>query len=135
MGTQATAVEIKVKANDYVSIYPKTSTEQIEGKKVTETYGPFPYILRQDGWTKDLPSKGYYKQIISDDNTKELKDADRPLCNKVLEGTVDQMILQQKAYDMLDSVIGINAVGGKLEFVATEKPPIDIKIQVYWTTR
>lgn len=134
MGTQATSINIKIKSpNGYVLVSPKTSIEQIEGKLPIETYGPFTYTLLQSSWIANTPRSSFYQQIIKDNNTALIKSEDKPYCVKILEGTSDQMILQQKAYDMLDPIIGIRGNNGSLEFVATEKPPIDIKLQVYWT--
>lgn len=122
----AKGIEINYKnANGNVPLHPQTSIEQVLNWGAGETYGPFRINIPANSWDKAT------KQATFD--LAEITSNDIPYCNKILTGTKDQKIAQDKAYSLIDPLIGVESLDGQVRFTCTkEVPTVDITVQIEW---
>lgn len=114
---------MKVKtANGYVGLYPQTLLKKIDDLNIGSTYKQI-VTLPANNW-QDL------QQIVE---VADILESDTPMVNKILEGTVEQMELQESAFNMLDPVVGVYSFDGKVRFTCKTLPRVDFKVQIYWT--
>ena len=113
---------MKVKtANGYVSLYPQTLSEKIDGFNIGSVYKKI-VTLPVNNW-QDL------QQTV---DVADILESDTPMVNKILEGTTEQMQLQENAFNTLDPIVGVYSFDGKVRFTCKTLPQVDFKVQVYW---
>ena len=114
---------MKVKtANGYVSLYPQTLLEKIDGFNIGSVYKQI-VTLSTNNW-QDL------QQTV---DVTDILESDTPMVNKILEGTPEQMRLQENAFNTLDPIVGVYSFDGKVRFTCKTLPQVDFKVQIYWT--
>lgn len=118
-----TIISIKNNNNEYVSLYPNTTSSQIEGFDIGSVSNVYTITLAQSNWTNN-------QQIVSLDGVSV---NDYVYCTLVLSGTTEQMSQQLTNYNLLDSRIGVESLTNQLKFTCTTEPTIDLQVQVFWT--
>lgn len=114
---------MKVKtANGYVSLYPQTLSKKIDGLNIGSVYKQI-VILPANGWQN-------LQQTVE---VADILESDVPMVNKILEGTIEQMRLQENAFNTLDPIVGVYSFDGKVKFTCKILPQVDFKVQIYWT--
>lgn len=114
---------MKVKtANGYVSLYPQTLLDKIDDLNIGSVYKQI-VTLPVNNW-QDL------QQTVE---VADILESDVPMVNKILEGTVEQMRLQENAFNTLDPIVGVYSFDGKVRFTCKILPQVDFKVQIYWT--
>ena len=116
-------LSIKNNQNTYTQLYPKTTVKQVLGWEVGEVFGPYQLTLVANDWQNN-------QQTLT---LNDITSTDIPFCVKILSGTAEEMIAQDKAYSLLDPKTGIESLDGQVRFTATETPTVDITVQVGWT--
>lgn len=122
----AKGVEIGYKnGNGYVPLYPYTTSEQVINWIAGEAFGPYVLTIPVSAWDAQTRQATLpLSDIIS---------SDIPICNKVLTGTKEQKITQDKAYSLLDSKIGIESLEGQVRFTCTKAvPTVGLTVQINW---
>lgn len=119
------AFAMKVKANDgtYNTLVPDSVKQQVIDWGLGEIYGPYNFTLTAQNWFNNTQAIQF----------EEVTSNDKPICTKVLNGTKEQMIAQDKAYSLLDDKIGIQSVNGVIKFTCAETPKVDFEVQVWWS--
>lgn len=114
-----------IKATDgtLVPLYPKTTKDQVLGWNIGESHGPYQFTLTASGWSNN-------QQTVSLDG---VMDTDILRCTKVLTGTKEEMIAQDEAYGLLDSLTGIESLPNQIRFTCTSAPSVDFTVSVSWT--
>ena len=108
----------------YTNLLPETIKRQVIDWNIGEAYGPYTLTLPSANWVNK-------QQTLALDG---VAPEDLLMCVKVLEGTVQEMKDQNKAYNLLDPRIGIESLSNEVRFTCSNKVPnIDIKVQVAWT--
>ena len=116
-------LSIKNNQDAYTQLYPKTTVGQVIGWEAGEVFGPYQLTLSANGWQNN-------QQTLTLDG---ITSTDIPFCVKILSGTAEDMIAQDKAYSLLDPKTGIESLDGQVRFTVTETPTVDITVQVGWT--
>lgn len=114
-----------VKANDgtLVPLYPQTTKDQVLGWNIGESHGPYQFTLTASGWSNNqqtVPLEG-------------VMPTDILMCNKVLSGTQEEMIAQDQAYSLLNTITGIESLQNQIRFTCTSTPTVDFTVSVSWT--
>ena len=111
-------------ASSNVALYPRTIKSQVLGWNVGEMFGPYTLTLLQSQWSQGsitLP----LEDVISTDRVK---------CIKLLSGTSEEMIAQDKSFSLIDPLIGVESQDGQIKFTCTNVvPTVDLQVQVSWT--
>lgn len=111
-------------ANSNVALYPRTIKSQVLGWNVGEMFGPYTLTLLQSQWSQGsitLP----LEDVISTDRVK---------CIKLLSGTPEEMTAQDRAFNLIDPLTGIESKNGQIKFTCTNVvPTVDLQVQVSWT--
>ena len=121
-----TTLKIKNNQNNYVPLAPRTELKQILDWTMGEFHGPYTVTLTAAGWSNG-------QQTVA---MEGITETDIPYCVKMLSGTQEQMIEQDRAYSRLDPLKGIESLNGQVRFTCSSSsrvPTIDINVQVYWT--
>lgn len=107
----------------WIPLYPSTLQSQVLGWGLGESYGPYELTLPAAGWQNN-------QQTVTLDG---VSTDDILYCTKVLSGTQEQMIAQDEAYGLLDSVMGIESLNNQVRFTCTStSPTVDLNVQVSW---
>ena len=114
-----------IKATDgtLVPLYPQTTKNQIVGWNAGEVFGPYQFTLSSSGWNNN-------QQIV---NLNGVTENDIVVCTKVLSGTQPEMIAQDQAYSLLDTVIGVESLQNQIRFTCTSTPTVDFTVSISWT--
>ena len=114
-----------IKATDgtLVPLYPKSTKDQVLGWNIGESHGPYQFTLTVSEWINN-------QQTVSLDG---VMDTDILRCTKVLTGTKEEMIAQDEAYGLLDSLTGIESLPNQIRFTCTSTPSVDFTVSVSWT--
>ena len=114
-----------IKATDgtLVPLYPQTIKNQIVGWNAGEVFGPYQFTLSSSGWNNN-------QQIV---NLNGITENDIVVCTKVLSGTQPEMIAQDQAYSLLDTVIGVESLQNQIRFTCTSTPTVDFTVSISWT--
>lgn len=110
----------------YVHLFPQTQQHQVENWTMGQMFGPYNLTLTAAGWSNG-------QQTIA---LPEMVNTDIPYCVKMLSGTEQEMIEQDRGYSRLDPLTGIESLNGQVRFTCTNSsrvPAVDINVQVYWT--
>ena len=111
-------------ASSNVALYPRTIKSQVFGWNVGEMFGPYTLTLLQSQWSQGsitLP----LEDVISTDRVK---------CIKLLSGTSEEMMAQDRAFNLIDPLIGVESKNGQIKFTCTNATPtVDLQVQVSWT--
>ena len=114
---------MKVKtANGYVSLYPQTLLEKIDGLNIGSVYKQI-VTLSVNNW-QDL------QQTV---DVADILESDTPVVTKILEGTAEQMKQQEEAFNCINPITGVFSTDNAVRFTCKTKPQVDFKIQIYWT--
>lgn len=111
-------------SNGYIPLHPTSIKSQIIGiENFGQSYGPFQLVLKADGWINS-------QQILS---LRGVLPTDILQCIKILSGSQEEMLNQDKNFNLLDSYKGINSLTNQIQFTCTNSvPDIDLTFQVYW---
>ena len=120
---QGFVMTIKAQDGTLVPLYPTTTIGQVIDWNVGRVYGPYTLTIPASDWVEN-------KQTIA---LEGITTEDIPSCVKVLSGTPEEMIAQDKAYGLLDSLIGIESLQNEVKFTCMSTPTIDLQVQVSWT--
>lgn len=114
-----------IKANDgtLVPLYPKTTKDQVLGWDIGESYGPYQFTLDAAEWSNN-------QQTVSLDG---VMPTDILKCTKVLSGSQEEMIAQDQAYSLLNSLTGIESLQNQIRFTCTSTPTVNFTVSVSWT--
>ena len=114
-----------IKANDgtLVPLHPKTTKDQVLGWDIGESYGPYRFTLDVAEWSNN-------QQIVSLDG---VMPTDILKCTKVLSGSQEEMIAQDQAYSLLNSLTGIESLQNQIRFTCTSTPTVNFTVSVSWT--
>lgn len=114
-----------IKATDgtLVPLYPQSIKDQIVGWNAGEVFGPYQFTLSANQWNNN-------QQIVDLDG---VTPDDIVICNKVLSGTQSQMIAQEQAYGLLDTLTGVESLQNQIRFTCTSTPTVDFTVQITWT--
>lgn len=125
MGKQAQHFTLTDIVNDLqIPLYPKTIREQVIDWNIGDFCGPYSITLSANNWNN-------LQQTV---DLSDIRSTDIPFCVKVLSGTTDEMLTQDKAYSMLSPTTGIESLDGQVRFTCSrEVPSIDMQVLVYWT--
>lgn len=111
-------------ASSNVALYPRTIKSQVLGWNVGEVFGPYVLTLPQDQW-----AQGSLTLSLAD-----VTETDRVKCIKMLSGTSEEMMAQDKSFSLIDPLIGIESQDGQIKFTCTNAvPTVDLQVQVSWT--
>ena len=113
---------IKNNQDNYISLYPQTTMEQVIDFKLGEAYGPYVFELLSTGWVNNQQTFAL-NGITADDV---------PKCVKILEGTVEEMQAQQEAYNLLNPLTGVESLENQIRFTVTSVPTTTFKVQITW---
>lgn len=115
---------MKVKtSNGYVTLSPQTFSNQVIDADFGEVFIKV-ITLSAINWNENLQQTVDVSGILS---------SDTPIITKVLEGTTEQMRLQENAFNTLDPIVGVYSFDGKVRFTCKTLPQVDFKVQIYWT--
>ena len=120
---QGFTMSIKANNGNIIPLYPMTTPEQIINWNVGEVYGPYTITLPVNEWVEN-------KQVQA---MTGIFKSDIPFCTKVLSGTQEEMIEQDKAYSLLNNLIGIESGNNEVIFTCNQTPSIDFQVQISWT--
>lgn len=114
-----------IKANDgtLVPLYPKTTKDQVLGWDIGESYGPYQFTLDVAEWSNN-------QQTVS---LNGVMPTDILKCTKVLSGSQEEMIAQDQAYSLLNSLTGIESLQNQIRFTCTSTPTVNFTVSVSWT--
>lgn len=114
-----------IKANDgtLVPLHPKTTKDQVLGWDIGESYGPYQFTLDVAEWSNN-------QQTVSLDG---VMPTDILKCTKVLSGSQEEMIAQDQAYSLLNSLTGIESLQNQIRFTCTSTPTVNFTVSVSWT--
>ena len=114
-----------IKANDgtLVPLYPKTTKDQVLGWNIGESYGPYQFTLDVAEWSNN-------QQTVS---LNGVMPTDILKCPKVLSGSQEEMIAQDQAYSLLNSLTGIESLQNQIRFTCTSTPTVNFTVSVSWT--
>lgn len=117
--------ELIYKGNNVnIPLYPVTTIEQTLGWDIGEIYGPYTLTLSVNNWNNK-------QQIIQLEGVTE---DDKVKCVKILTGDLEQIKVQNNAYNLLDSKIGIESLQNQIKFTCTNQiPTVDLTVEVMWT--
>ena len=111
-------------ASSNVALYPRTIKSQVLGWNVGEVFGPYVLTLPQNQW-----SQGSLTLSLAD-----VTETDRVKCIKMLSGTPEELMAQDRAFNLIDSLTGIESKNGQIKFTCTNAvPTVDLQVQVSWT--
>ena len=116
-------LQIKNNANNYITLYPHTSKNQVIGWNVGEISNKYILKLKADSWKK----LRQIKQVV---DLQGVSSTDKIYCLVILSGTKEEMLSQRENYNLIKSV---NSLANKLEFECSEIPTVDFWVQVWWT--
>ena len=116
-------LQIKNNANNYITLYPRTSKMQVVGWNVGEISDKYILELKADSWNNTKRTK----QIV---DLQGVSSTDKVYCLVILSGTKEQMMTQRDNYGLIKSV---NSLSNQLEFECTKTPTVDLQVQVWWT--
>ena len=116
-------LQIKNNANNYITLYPRTSKMQVVGWNVGEISDKYILELKADSWNNTKRTK----QIV---DLQGVSSTDKVYCLVILSGTKEQMTIQRDNYGLIKSV---NSLSNQLEFECTKTPTVDLQVQVWWT--
>lgn len=114
-----------IKANNgtLIPLYPQTTREQIMGWNAGEVFGPYQFTLLANNWHNN-------QQTV---NLNGVTSSDIVVCVKVLSGTKAQMIEQDEAYSLLDSLTGVQSLQNQIKFTCTSTPQVNFTVSISWT--
>lgn len=114
-----------IKANDgtLVPLHPKTTKDQVLGWDIGESYGPYQFTLDVAEWSNN-------QQTVS---LNGVMPTDILKCTKVLSGSQEEMIAQDQAYSLLNSLTGIESLQNQIRFTCTSTPTVNFTVSVSWT--
>ena len=114
-----------IKANNgtLIPLYPQTTREQIMGWSAGEVFGPYQFTLLANNWHNN-------QQTV---NLNGVTSSDIVVCVKVLSGTKAQMIEQDEAYSLLDSLTGVQSLQNQIKFTCTSTPQVNFTVSISWT--
>lgn len=114
-----------IKANNgtLIPLYPQTTREQIIGWNAGEVFGPYQFTLLANNWHNN-------QQTV---NLNGVTSSDIVVCVKVLSGTKAQMIEQDEAYSLLDSLTGVQSLQNQIKFTCTSTPQVNFTVSISWT--
>lgn len=114
-----------IKATDgtLVPLYPQSTKDQIVGWNAGEVFGPYQFTLSSSGWNNN-------QQIV---NLNGVTENDIVVCTKVLSGTQTEMIAQDKAYSLLDTLTGVESLQNQIRFTCKSLPQVDFTVSISWT--
>lgn len=111
-------------ASSNVALYPRTIKSQVLGWNVGEVFGPYALTLPQNQW-----SQGSLTLSLAD-----VTETDRVKCIKMLSGTSEEIMAQDKSFSLIDPLIGVESQDGQIKFTCTNAvPTVDLQVQVSWT--
>ena len=116
-------LQIKNNANNYITLYPRTSKMQVVGWNVGEISDKYTLELKADSWNNTKRTK----QVV---DLQGVSSTDKVYCLVILSGTKEQMMTQRDNYGLIKSV---NSLSNQLEFECTKTPTVDLQVQVWWT--
>ena len=116
-------LQIKNNANNYITLYPRTSKMQVVGWNVGEISDKYTLELKADSWNNTKRTK----QVV---DLQGVSSTDKVYCLVILSGTKEQMMTQRDNYGLIKS---INSLSNQLEFECTKTPTVDLQVQVWWT--
>ena len=116
-------LQIKNNANNYITLYPRTSKMQVVGWNVGEISDKYTLELKADSWNNTKRTK----QVV---DLQGVSSTDKVYCLVILSGTKEQMTTQRDNYGLIKSV---NSLSNQLEFECTKTPTVDLQVQVWWT--
>lgn len=108
--------------NGWIPLYPSTLQSQVLGWGLGESYGPYELTINANNWQNN-------QQILTLDG---VSSEDILYCVKVLNGTQEQMIIQDEAYSLLDPYVGIESLNNQIKFTCTSTPTVDFTVQINW---
>lgn len=108
--------------NGWIPLYPSTLQSQVLGWGLGESYGPYELTINANNWQNN-------QQTLTLDG---VSSEDILYCVKVLNGTQEQMIIQDEAYSLLDPYIGIESLNNQIKFTCTSTPTVDFTVQINW---
>ena len=114
-----------IKATDgtLVPLYPQTIKDQVVGWNAGEVFGPYQFTLLASGW-------GNNQQTV---NLDGVTADDIVVCTKVLSGTQAEMIAQNEAYELLDTLTGVESLQNQIRFTCTSTPTTNFMVSISWT--
>lgn len=117
--------EMTIKANDgtLVPLYPQTIKDQVIGWDIGQVFGPYQFTLSADSWSNK-------QQTVS---LNGVTSSDKVICVKVLSGDSISKKLQDKSYNLLDPLIGVESLQNQIRFTCTSTPTSDFTVQISWT--
>lgn len=111
-------------ASSNVALYPRTIKSQVLGWNAGEVFGPYVLTLPQDQW-----AQGSLTLSLAD-----VTETDRVKCIKMLSRIPEEMMAQDRAFNLIDPLIGIESKNGQIKFTCTNAvPTVDLQVQVSWT--
>lgn len=117
---QGFTLEIKNNEDNYINLYPKTTQEQVIAWNIGSIYGPYTLLLNKSNWVNK-------KQLIE---FQGITPNDVITCVKMLNGTEQEMKIQDQNYSLLTS---IESESNQVIFECKETPTVDIPVQIWWT--
>ena len=114
-----------IKATDgtLVPLYPQTTKDQVVGWNAGEVFGPYQFTLPANEWNNNQQTV-MLNGVTADDIV---------VCTKILSGTQEEMIAQDKAYGLLSPLIGVESLQNQIRFTCTSTPTIDFTVSISWT--
>lgn len=117
------AMTIKATDGTLVPLYPQTIKNQIVGWNAGEVFGPYQFTLSHTEWDNN-------QQTV---NLNGITEDDIVVCTKVLSGTQPEMIAQDQAYSLLNTLTGVESLQNQIRFTCTSTPTIDFTVSISWT--
>ena len=114
---------IKATNGTLVPLYPQTIKDQVVGWNAGEVFGPYQFILSASGWSNN-------QQTVTLDG---VTSNDVVVCTKILSGTQAEMIEQDEAYGLLDTLTGVESLQNAIRFTCTSTPTVDFTVSISWT--
>lgn len=110
----------------YIPLYPKTVKEQVIDLTVQETgiqvFGPTQITLKKENWANN-------KQTAP---LSGVLPTDIVMCTKVLFGSQEEMIEQDRAFDCLDPYQGVESYTSVVQFTCNQVPTVDLTVSLSW---
>lgn len=110
----------------YIPLYPKTVKEQVIDLTVQETgiqvFGPTQVTLKKENWANN-------SQVVP---LNGVLPTDIVMCTKVLFGTEEEMIEQDRAFNCLDPYKGIESYTDVALFACNQVPTVDLTVSLSW---
>ena len=106
-----------------IPLYPKTTSEQVEGLSYAKAQGPIQITLNALQWQNQ-------QQTVT---VQGVSETDLVTCINILSSDVDVANLQSQDYNLLDPEIGVNTIQNGIVFTCSSAvPTTDLTLQIDW---